>query len=222
MRRFAVVLATVFAGCAILAACGGSSGGGTPATAKPSSSASPTAEPSSSASPTASPSAAPTPEYAFPSPQATMPSSVGSVTVSQPPVTVSANFGAATAGSGTILVNFSLSTSDVSPATLPADNATSGYAALIYGSFYNPTSSAISFGTQTPAITVTDTSGFGSATTCELDVYSNGSGTGYSWATIPGATGTVSGESVSLARAAVTGGGGLQITGQQIVAISCN
>ena len=118
-------------------------------------------------------------------------------------------------------MNLGFDNGDITP-SLTADNATAGNTPLIYASFFNPTSSAIDFGTDTPTINLTDTSGFGGATTCELDVYNNGSGT-YAWDAISGATGTPSGDSVTISPAPATGGGGLQIQpGQQIVAISCN
>jgi hypothetical protein len=117
-------------------------------------------------------------------------------------------------------VNLGFDNGDITP-TLPADNATAN-TPIIYVSLYNPTSSTISFGTTTPTINLTDTSGFGGATTCELDVYNNSSGT-YSWVSISGATGAPSGNSVTISSAPATGGGGLQIKpGQQIVAVSCN
>jgi hypothetical protein len=55
---------------------------------------------------------------------------------------------------------------------------------------------AVSF-SQTPTITVTTTS-FPSSNTCYLYVYANNSGTGFTWVTFPGASGTVSGSTVTI------------------------
>jgi hypothetical protein len=70
-------------------------------------------------------------------------------------------FGAANTASVTVSISDALSNGDISPNTLPADNATSGVAPFLYLSFYNGTSTTVTFGSSTPAIQLTDTAGFG-------------------------------------------------------------
>ena len=197
--------------CALIAACGGSSTS-TPSTTAPS--GSPSTSPSGS--PSSNPSSAPTPAYAFPAPQATMLSTNPTVTLTQGAVTLTATFSASTAGSGTIDVNLGFNNGDITPAA-PTDTVGT---AVIYGSFYNPTTSNLGFGTSTPKVVMTDTSGL-PTTSCSLDVYANNNGTGLMWNSV--ATGTPAGNSVTINAAPLGGSSTLDFSpGQQIIAVSCH
>ncbi len=117
-------------------------------------------------------------------------------------------------------MNLGFNTGDITPA-VPTDNATAG-TALIYGSFYNGTANDISFGTSTPKVVLTDTSGLGaSPTSCSLDVYANNGGSSLTWNSV--ATGVPSGNSVTIPAAALGGSSTLDFEpGQQIIAVSCH
>ena len=137
-------------------------------------------------------------------------------------ITASIQFNGTPNMGGTFTGSDAIFSGDITPNTLPADNATQGNSALVYLSIYNPGPNRISFGGVTPTITVTRSTGFGGATTCQLDVYSN-NGSGYQWGTIGGATGTVSGNTVTVASTTLPQGNTVDIRpGQQIVAISCH
>jgi len=148
-----------------------------------------------------------------------MRSSNPTVTITYSTVTVTAAFSAATSGSGTLDFNLGFNNSDITPTISPADNASSD-TPLVYVSIFNP-GSAIVFGTQTPNLTLTDSAGFSKgATTCEFDIYSNNGGSGQTWN--PVNTGTISGDTVTIAPVSA-GGSGVQIqTGQTIGAFACN
>jgi hypothetical protein len=114
-------------------------------------------------------------------------------------------------------------TPDVTPNTLPADNATVGTAPIVYLSFYNditpPTN--MDFGTQTPAVTVSGAV-LGADTTCELDVYGPVNGGTVSVWTATGATATQSGSIVSIPSATLAGGASeILDPGQTIYAVAC-
>ncbi len=149
-----------------------------------------------------------------------MSSATHAVTITKGAVTLQATFGAATAGSGTVDVNLGFNNGDITPA-VPTDNASAGFTAVVFASFYNP-GSTITFGNTTPVVTLTDTSGFSGATACELDAYSgNGSGS-LSWQSVS-STGTISGTSVTVPSSTLSGSSTLDFQpGQQVVAVSCH
>lgn len=133
-------------------------------------------------------------------------------------------FGQDTSGSGTASVSDALNKGDVSPNTLPADNATTGYTPVIYVSFYNSGSTDIVFGTTTPTINITDSAGFNGASTCELDVYGQqGSNNNpFTWFS-SGATGSISGNTATINPFNMGAGNTIDFKAgsQQIVAIAC-
>jgi hypothetical protein len=125
-------------------------------------------------------------------------------------------FGGASTASVTINVVDAINNGDISPNTLPADNATSGATPFLYLSFYNGSSTTVGFGSNTPAIQLTDTAGFGTTSTCELDDYTNNA-----WSST-GATGAISGTGVTIASATLANSGTFQfVPGQTIAAIAC-
>lgn len=140
-------------------------------------------------------------------------------------VGVTATFVASTAGGGTIdysdALNGAQSVSDVTPNTLPVDNANTGYTPIIYISAVNTGSQDITFGTTVPTVQLADTS-LGTFTTCNLDVYGSQGG-GLVWFNVPNA-GTPNGSGVTV------GGGNLgagntvdfKAGSQQIIAVSCH
>jgi hypothetical protein len=136
-------------------------------------------------------------------------------------------FVAPTAGSGTLqfsdALNNALGINDVTPNTLPADNATATYTPIIYLSTYNGTTTTISFGTAIPQITVSDTSLNGAYTTCNFDVYGKqGSGSNLAWFTV-GSSGAVTSSGVNIPAGTLGGGSTVDFQpGQQIIAISCH
>ncbi|MDE2571393.1 MAG: hypothetical protein KGM44_02590 [bacterium] len=209
-----------FALAVALAACGG---GSTSSPSVPSGTPTPTTSSSPTASPSASPSSAPAATWAFGGSTATLTGTAG-----QTPGVVSLaayhnisgtiQFGADSAGSGTINVSDALNNGDVTPNTLPGDNAASGFTPYIYVSFYNGSTTTVSFGSNTPKVVLTDSAGFGSATTCELDVYSN-NGSGLTWNS-PKASGTISGTTVTINPVAFSGTIDFK-PGQQVIAIAC-
>jgi hypothetical protein len=138
-------------------------------------------------------------------------------------VSVSIQFSAPASGSGALNMSDALNNGDVSPNTLPADNATSGYSAVIYLSAVNPGSTDINFGSNIPVFTVTNSAGFAGATVCELDVYGkNGNSSTVSWFN-SGATGNISGNNVTVGPAQLPAGSTVDFkSGQQIIAISCH
>lgn len=125
-------------------------------------------------------------------------------------------FGAANTASDTISIADARNNGDISPNTMPADNATSGTTPFLYLSFYNGTSTAVTFGSAAPSIQLTDTAGFGMVSVCELDYYANNA-----W-TAAGTTGTISGTGVTIASATLANNGTFQfLPGQTIAAIAC-
>lgn len=141
-------------------------------------------------------------------------------TVTQGAATLTVTFSASTSGSGTLSANLGFNNGDITPA-VPTDNAVSGNTAVVYGSIYNGTTTDLVFGTQTPKVVLTDTSGL-APNSCSLDVYSNNNGTSLTWGSV--ATGTPSGNSVTINPASLGGGSStLDIQpGQQIIAVSCH
>jgi hypothetical protein len=137
-------------------------------------------------------------------------------------VSASIQFGQVSSGSGTLSFSDALNNGDVAPNTLPADNATTGYSAVLYVSVYNPGPATVTFGTNTPQVSLTKTTGFGGATACHLDDYSdNGSGS-RTWRFTNG-TGAISGTNVTVNPATLPGGGTVGISpGQGVVAIACH
>ncbi|HEY8297681.1 MAG TPA: hypothetical protein VIG32_06630 [Candidatus Baltobacteraceae bacterium] len=129
-------------------------------------------------------------------------------------ISATIQFGAPTSGSGPVQISDALNNGDISPNTLPADNATSGATPIFYISIYNANSTEIDIN-STPAVTVTDSNGFGSATACTLDSYNNGA-----WKNTQVPSAAPSGTSVTFPASTL---GKLQITAnaQQIVALSC-
>jgi len=134
----------------------------------------------------------------------------------------SVQFPQVASGSGSFTLSDALNNGDVNPNTLPADNATSSLSPVIYASYYNQGPVTISFGTTTPAVTLTKTTGFGGATGCELDVYNNqGQGTPLTWFGVP-ATGAISGNTVTVPSIVLPMGNTVLIKpGQLVTAIAC-
>ncbi len=128
-----------------------------------------------------------------------------------------------------------MTTPDVSPATLPPDNANSSGIPgsvpnhpILYLSFYNPGASALSFGAATPAIVITPTSGgtlameLSADAECQLDFpYESQTS---SWTLVPGARVMLSpgATSFSIPSAALPSGGLVFKPGQTLGAISCD
>jgi hypothetical protein len=131
-------------------------------------------------------------------------------------VAATLQFGAANTASVTISVADAHNNGDISPNTLAVDNATSGATPFLYLSFYNGTSTPVTFGSVAPSIQLTDTAGFGTASICELDEYTNNA-----WSS-SGATGAISGTGITINSAATANNGTSQfLPGQTIMAIAC-
>jgi hypothetical protein len=131
-------------------------------------------------------------------------------------VAATLQFNAANTASVTISVADARNNGDISPNTLPVDNATSGTTPFLYLSFYNGTSMPATFGSVTPSIQLTDTAGFGTASACELDAYTNNT-----WSS-SGAAGAISGTGVTINSAVIANNGTFQfLPGQTIMAIAC-
>ncbi len=108
-----------------------------------------------------------------------------------------------------------LNDGDVTPTALPADNATLGLTAVLYLSFYNPGSSALLFGAETPRLVFTKPTGFGGASRCELDRYSANT-----WTTAEPAT--ISGTSVIVSSVTEAAGDVVNFRpGQELAALAC-
>ncbi len=136
-------------------------------------------------------------------------------------ISLSVQFGPTLAGSGTITLSDALNNGDITP-TLPADDAVPGSTPEIYLSIYNAGPSAYSTGPTTPTITVTKSTGFGSATACEFDFYGdNGNGGSPTWNS-SGISGVISGNTATLAPITLPDGNTIDIKpGQTAAAISC-
>jgi hypothetical protein len=190
------------------------------ATASPSPSPSPTATASPTASPTPVSTASPTPgpsplgTYTFSGPSATgtaVTSPAAPAALSVPAsgtygtygVRVTVQFGAATTTAPFALTAAlgSAPMNDISPSAAYPFYSGSAATPLFYTQL--TTSAAASFA-MTPAITVVATS-FVSSNTCSLFEYGN-SGSGYVWAAIPGASGTINGNTVIIPSVALPGG----------------
>jgi hypothetical protein len=183
----------------------------------------PTGTPTGSATATPTPGATSTPgtglTYTFPAAtQTTL-----TLTANQTPqpvtlpayhnITVVGQFGPPSV-TGSLVFSDGLNNGDITPA-VPADNA-SAATPIIYMSVYNGGSSDISFGTQIPQLTLTDTAGFGSNTSCEFDSYNSGT-----WKTL--LTATVSGSSVTFGPESIPGNTvDFAATNQSIVAFACS
>jgi hypothetical protein len=183
----------------------------------------PTATPTGGATATPTPAATSTPgaglTYTFPAAtQTTLP-----LTANQTPgpvtlpayhnITISGQFGPPNVN-GSLVFSDGLNNGDITPA-VPTDNA-SAATPLIYMSVYNGGSSDISFGTQIPQLTLTDTAGFGGNTSCEFDSYNGGT-----WKTL--LTATASGTSVTFGPESIPGNTvDFAATNQSIVAFACS
>ncbi len=139
-------------------------------------------------------------------------------------VSVSVQLGQVTSGSGTLNFTDALNNGDINPNTVPADNATSGYAPVIYVSAFNAGPQTISTGTTAPAISVTKTTGFGSATSCNLDLYAKNGSVTPTWSTLQGATAVISGNTVSIPATTLPGGNTVdfQPGDQPVLAVACH
>jgi hypothetical protein len=132
-----------------------------------------------------------------------------------------------------------LTTSDVTPPTLPADlgspsgiPGSTGNNPVLYISFVNAGTSPLAFGDATPAITVTTVAGgmlagaISAMAECQLDFpLQTASDAGASWQVIPGTRETLQPEATNLSLPAGTLPGGATLTfqpGQTIGAISCD
>jgi virginiamycin B lyase len=136
-------------------------------------------------------------------------------------VSASIQFSQDSSGSSTLSFSDALDNGDITPNTLPVDNATAGYTPVIYLSIYNPGPTTVSFGSNTPGVSLTKTTGFGGATTCHLDGYFSNGGAP-TWQFING-TGAISGTSVTVNPATLGGGNTVDFTpGQTVVAVACH
>jgi hypothetical protein len=186
-----------------------------------------TPTPSPTPSPTATPSSAPAPTWILGGATATL-----NLTASTTPallslsayqtISLSAQFAAPNI-SGSLAFSDALNNGDVTPNTLPADNATAGFTPIVYISIYNGSTATISFGTAFPHLSLTDLNGFGGATVCEFDVYSrNGVNSGLVWHSI-GQFGTTSGTSVTIGPGTLQPGNSVDFQpGQQVTAVACH
>lgn len=230
-RRFAAPCC--FAAAVAVSACGGGGGSsGNPATTAPTQT--PTSLPTvtASATPTSAPTATPTPTSSPVAPTWTFSGSTTTMTATngQAPALVSlssyqnlaftAQFATVVSGSGTIAVSDAINNgSDITPNTLPADNATTG-TPMLYLSFYNGGSADISFGQNLPTLTMTDSAGYGTKTTCSFDVYSKNGGASPTWNAI--LNGNIAGNTVTIGPGTLPAGNTVDFKpGQQVVAISC-
>jgi len=138
-------------------------------------------------------------------------------------VSLSIQFVQVTSGSGVLNLASALNNGDISPNTLPADNSTPGYTPIIYLSVFNSGPQTISTGTTAPAISVTKSTGFGSATSCNLDIYVK-NGTTRAWGALTGATATISGNTVSIPATSLGNGNTVdfQPGDQPVLAIACH
>ncbi len=126
-------------------------------------------------------------------------------------------FTQASTDNGTLVVSDALNNGDVTPTALPADNATLGLTAVLYLSFYNPGSSALLFGAETPRLVFTKPAGFGGATRCELDRYNANT-----WTSATGEPATLSGTSVIVSSVTEAAGDVVNFQpGQQLAALAC-
>jgi len=137
-------------------------------------------------------------------------------------ISLSAQFAAPNI-SGSLAFSDALNNGDVTPNTLPADNATAGFTPIVYLSIYNGSTATVSFGTAFPHLSLTDLNGFGGATVCEFDVYSsNGGNSGLVWHSI-GQFGTTSGTSVTIGPGTLPPGNSVDFQpGQQVTAVACH
>jgi hypothetical protein len=120
-----------------------------------------------------------------------------------------------------LIISNALNNGDVTPNTLPVDNASPPYKYLVYFSFFNPGPQGVAFG-YTPQVQITDTGGFGGATLCEIDELAlfNGPSSPPVWKSL-GANAPVSGNSVSVPATFLFGSSVTVQPGQYIVGIGC-
>ncbi len=203
------------------------------ATPTPSSTPSPTPRPtatptpSPTPSPTATPSSAPAPTWILGGAKATLNLTAGTTPAlislsAYNSISLSAQFAAPNI-SGSLAFSDALNNGDVTPNTLPADNATAGFTPIVYLSIYNGSTATISFGTAFPHLSLTDLNGFGGATVCEFDVYSrNGGNSALLWHSI-GQFGTTSGTTVTIGPGTLPPNNSVDFQpGQQVTAVACH
>lgn len=179
-------------------------------------SGSPSAAPSGSPNPSPSPSA--TPLWTFGGSSTSASFTAGTtpsvVTLSAyRGVTVGIQWAAPVSGTGSITFTDAINSGDVTPNTLPADNAAAGYTPIIYIDM--DTAATIDFGTSVPSLTVTSTA-LSAYATCSLDVLQGN----LTWMA-PGVQGSVASGKTVIGPATLPAGNDVKIAGQQIVAISC-
>jgi hypothetical protein len=133
-------------------------------------------------------------------------------------VSLTVQFAPVNFGNGTVTFSDALNNGDISPNTLPVDNATAGFVPVIYLSLYNGSTSDINFGTTTPALTMTKSTGFGGATSCNFDIYKD-QGSGLKWSTF--LTAAISGNTVTFASMSIPGNTVDFFPGQQETAFAC-
>ncbi len=120
-----------------------------------------------------------------------------------------------------------LTSSDVSPATLPPDDANLQGNPILYLSFENPGATAIGLGGKTPAITLSPTAGGTLATViaaddeCQLDYLVRDGGTP-AWTAVPSASVTLAPDATSVAIPTGTLDSFSFGPGQGVGAISCD
>jgi hypothetical protein len=124
-------------------------------------------------------------------------------------------------GSATLTISDALNNGDVTPNTLPADNANTPYKYLVYFSFFNPGPQGVAFG-YTPQVQLTNTNGFGGATLCEIDELAlfNGASSPPTWRNL-GASAPVSGNTVSVPATYLFGSSVTIQPGQYVIGIGC-
>jgi len=139
-------------------------------------------------------------------------------------VSVTLQFAQVTSGSGVLNLATALNNGDINPNTVPVDNATAGYTPVIYMSAANPGPQTISTGAAVPSVAATKSTGFGSFTSCNLDLYVNTGGGNRTWNALPGATATISGNTVSIPSTNLPAGSTVdfQPGNQGVLAIACH
>ncbi len=197
------------------------------ATPTPTPTPTPTRTPSPTPSPTATPSSAPAPTWILGGSTATLSLTAGTTPAllslsAYHNISLSAQFAAPNI-TGSLVFSDALNNGDVTPNTLPADSATAGFTPIIYLSFYNGSTSTVSFGRAFPQVNLTDVNGFGAGTVCEFDVYSGtGGNSGLVWHSV-GQLGSISGTSVTIGPGTLPPGNTVDFQpGQQLTAVACH
>jgi len=142
-------------------------------------------------------------------------------------VSVTLQFAQVTSGSGVVNLASAMNNGDINPNTVPADNATAGYTPIVYFSVANPGPQTISTGTTVPSVSATKSTGFGTSTSCNLDIYLNtggGAGGTRTWNALPGATAAISGNTVAIPSTNLPAGSTVdfQPGNQSVLAIACH